>query len=106
MLSRVSAGVIITLGSEMHRITGTAPGAGTEEEEAVEKYCIYFINPRNGKRVDYMHNLPREEAEQRVYGLRFLKMSPLIEKQEREDRAAALPGFARQADKLITFFRN
>jgi len=41
-----------------------------------------------------------------VYGLRFLKMSPLIEKQEREDRAAALPDFARQADKLITFFRN
>jgi hypothetical protein len=76
-----------------------------DEEEAVEKYCIYFINPGNGKRVDYMRNLPREEAEQRVYGLRFLKMSPLMEKQEREDRGT-LPGFARQAERLVTFFRN
>ena len=77
------------------------------EEGAVEKYCIYFINPRNGKRVDYMRNLPREEADQRVYGLRFLKMSPLIEKQEREEQAsAAQPGFARQAERLVAFFRN
>jgi len=89
----------------MQQINGTAQ-TRVPEEGAVEKYCIYFINPRNGKRVDYMRNLPREEADQRVYGLRFLKMSPLIEKEQEDQAAGAVPGFARQAGRLIAFFRN
>ena len=55
-----------------------------------QRYCIFFINPDDGQRSDYMRNLSYAEAEQRVYALRFLKLSPFMERQWEEDEEEAL----------------
>ena len=57
----------------------------------MDRYHIYFVNPANGARTDYMRDLSRDEAEQRVYGLRFLKLFPFMEKQEDGEVAVAYP---------------
>jgi hypothetical protein len=81
LFERIAAGGRERAETKARRVLQKYAGAAGDEEE---KYRIYFLSPETGKRIEYLGDLPLEEAEQRVCALRLLKLYPFLEKQEKE----------------------